>query len=196
MQPTVARGGGGGLLHRQELRGQPCGHGGGGGEVREREAGCATDQLPGAGCRRAAAAVDGVEGVLVRGDQRAFGGGERHDEIALRVLAADVHRTGDADRHLGVADEAFDAARQARGIRFICCAADRGDRMAIAQETRATRIARLARGIGGGGQAARAGAAVVVGHGFIVCGAWRVPQGAQNCSPMTSRNTGRSAPKR
>ena len=58
----------------------------------------------------AAREVEHLHAAVVGGDQRAFGGGHRHDELALRVLAVDGQRAGKADRHLRDAGEVLDVA--------------------------------------------------------------------------------------
>jgi hypothetical protein len=45
--------------------------------------------------------VEHLHAAVVRGHQRALGGGQRDDELALRVLAVDEERPGEAERHLG-----------------------------------------------------------------------------------------------
>ena len=64
----------------------------------------------------AAALVEQPHAAVVAGDQRALGGRERNVEVALGVLAVDPQRTGQADRHLGHADEILDVAGQHAGI--------------------------------------------------------------------------------
>ena len=62
----------------------------------------------------AAAFGDQPHAAVVAGHQRAFGGRHRHVEIALRMLAVDPQRTGDADRHLRHSGEQLDVAAQRR----------------------------------------------------------------------------------
>ena len=56
----------------------------------------------------AARQIHQLHAAVVRRDERAFGGGQRHDEVALRVFAVDAQRTGKADRDLRDPGEIFD----------------------------------------------------------------------------------------
>ena len=58
----------------------------------------------------AARQVQQLHAAIVRGDERAFGGGHRDDEVALRVFAVDAQRAGKADRDLGDPGEVLDVA--------------------------------------------------------------------------------------
>ena len=51
---------------------------------------------------------------VVAGDQGAFGGRHRDEEVALGVLAVDLQRPGDAERHLRDPGEVLDVAGQRR----------------------------------------------------------------------------------
>ena len=62
--------------------------------------------------RHAARLVEQLHAAVVGGDQRALGGRHRDVELALRVLAVDQQRAGDADRDLGDAGEVLDVAGQ------------------------------------------------------------------------------------
>ena len=53
---------------------------------------------------------------VVAGDQRAFGGRQRDEEVALGVLAVDPQRAGEADRDLRDAEEVLDVAGQRRRV--------------------------------------------------------------------------------
>jgi hypothetical protein len=53
---------------------------------------------------------------VVAGHERPLGGGQRHVELALGVLPVDEQRAGEADRHLGDADEVLDVAADDRGV--------------------------------------------------------------------------------
>jgi hypothetical protein len=81
-------------------------------QVGEFEARGAPDRLVRAKRIGAAGTVDGIERVLVRGDERAFARCERHEEVAARRRAANADRARHTERNTGEADEALDAARQ------------------------------------------------------------------------------------
>jgi hypothetical protein len=60
--------------------------------------------------------IEHLDSPVVRGDQRAFGGGHRNQELSPGMLAVDLQRTGEADRNLGHAGEVFDVALEPRRI--------------------------------------------------------------------------------
>ena len=64
----------------------------------------------------AAREVEHLHAAVVGGDQRALGGGQRDDELPLGVLAVDLERAGEADRHLGDAGEVLDVALGDGGV--------------------------------------------------------------------------------
>src|SRR5882672_9222138 len=63
-----------------------------------------------------AAAIDGIERVLERRDQRALARGERYEEVALCRRAADSNRAGHTQRDARESDKALDASGERGGI--------------------------------------------------------------------------------
>ncbi len=68
------------------------------------------------GRRDAAGLVEDLHAAAVGGDERALGGRQRDQELALRVLAVDSQRAREADRDLGDADEVLDVAARHRRV--------------------------------------------------------------------------------
>lgn len=170
-------------MQRGKLRGQPLGDLHGGGKIDEFEAWRAADELSAAASVGATTTIDDIEGVLHRGDERALGGGERHDEIAIGVTTADTDRTGDTERDLREADEALDAAGKLLGLELGGGTAQGVNGEAILTQTRTTCIARVAGGVGRRGQASRA-AAGVFSHRRIVSGSARGSKPSAGLQPL------------
>ncbi len=78
--------------------------------AREDEHRCALHAVVDDGGLDPAGLVEQPHAAVVAGDQRPLGRRERHVELALRVLAVDEQRAGEADRDLGDADEVLDVA--------------------------------------------------------------------------------------
>ncbi len=101
--------------------------------------------------------------MLERGDQRALGGREGDEEVALCGTAEDLHRAGHADRHARVADEPFDAAGEPFRVEIGCVAGQVVDAVAGFAQPLPPVVHGGTRGVGGGGQAARRGS-ISFGH--------------------------------
>jgi hypothetical protein len=78
--------------------------------VLEDEHGCALHAVLDDGAHRAARLVDDLHPPVVRRDQGSLCGRQGDQELALRVLASHVQRSGETDGHLRDADEALDVA--------------------------------------------------------------------------------------
>jgi hypothetical protein len=92
----------------------------------------------------AARRVQQLHPAVVAGDQRSLGRRQRDVELALRVLAVDEQRSGDADRHLGDADELLDVPGQLRGVERVVATCSRRGVRPLAQE-RPAGVCRAAR---------------------------------------------------
>src|ERR1044071_1656974 len=105
-----ARGRLGGLLDRREALADPGAELTRGHRVGQQEHRRALHELLDHGGLDAAARVEQAHPAAVAGDQRALGGRQRDVEVALRVLAVDPDRAGEAEWHLGHPGEVLDVA--------------------------------------------------------------------------------------
>ena len=73
--------------------------------------------LDGAG--HAAAQVEHLHAAIVRSDQRPFGGGQRNDELTLRMLAVDLQGARETKRNLRDPGEVLDVALGGRRVKRV-----------------------------------------------------------------------------
>ncbi len=85
----------------------------------EQECGSALHVVVDHGRGDAAGLVQQAHAAVVAGHQRSLGGGHRHVELALGVLAVDQQRPRQPDRNLGDSDEMLDVAGGERRIERI-----------------------------------------------------------------------------